>query len=262
MLLSMKISKQDFWRGTSDFYTYRHRLWESAFIRESWHGNLSIRLKTTKSTWLELYNVCLPNTTTQQNPFDPSLIKISPTSVILGDIHWHSQLWDPLQPPDSRDKIFERVLNNDFHIHNGSSAIMPSRITSNSSHPVISLCFNNWSAKTSWKLAELIGSSDHLSIVIKINHKIRYQSVIPRSARWRRNTVDWSCFTKEVESKMENLCKESNLSLCIAHFNNILTSTTTTDVGKLKLSKKSKPWMTLLVRAKIRIRNCLCQTVH
>ena len=32
---------------------------------------LSIRLKATKSTWLELCNVYLPNTTTQQNSFDP-----------------------------------------------------------------------------------------------------------------------------------------------------------------------------------------------
>ena len=52
-----------------------------------------------------------------------------------------------------------------------------------------------------------------------------------RSARWQRNGVEWSCFTKEVDSKMENLPKKPNLSLRIAHFSDILTSAVTTYVG-------------------------------
>ena len=38
--------------------------------------------------------------------------------------------------------------------------------------------------------------------IIVINHRIRYQSVIPRKARWRRNGVDWSSFTNKAESRM------------------------------------------------------------
>lgn len=55
-----------------------------------------ICFKTTKSTWLELYNVYLPNTTTHQNSFNPSLIKTTPTSIIPGNFTTHSQLWDSL----------------------------------------------------------------------------------------------------------------------------------------------------------------------
>ena len=66
--------------------------------------------------------------------------------------------------------------------------------------PDISLCGSNWSAKTSWKLAEPIGNSDHLPIIIKLNQKICYKPVIPRSAQWLKNGVDWSSFTNEVES--------------------------------------------------------------
>ena len=55
-----------------------------------------ICLKTTKSTWLELYNVYLPNTTTHQNSFNPSLIRPTPTSIIPGNFTAHSQLWDSL----------------------------------------------------------------------------------------------------------------------------------------------------------------------
>ena len=38
------------------------------------------------------------------------------------------------------------------------------------------------------------------------------------------NGIDWSCFSKEVESKIENLPKEPNLSLRSTRFNNILTT--------------------------------------
>ena len=61
---------------------------------------LSIRLKATKLTWFELYNVYLPNTSTQHNSFDPSLIKPGPSSLILGDLNGYSQMWDSFQPQD------------------------------------------------------------------------------------------------------------------------------------------------------------------
>ena len=100
------------------------------------------------------------------------------------------------------------------------------------STPDIFLCGSNWSARTSWRLAEPIGSSDHLPIIIELNHKICYKPVIPRSARWRKNGVDWSSFTNEVESKMSNLPNEPNLSLRVSRFNDILIFAATTHVGK------------------------------
>ena len=153
---------------------------------------LSIRLKTTKSTWLELYNVHLRNTSIQHNLFDPSLIKLGPSSLILGDLNGHSQMWDPIQTQDQRgDKILDWILDNDLHIFNDGSATRNSRITGNDSTPDISLSGSNWSAKTFWRLAEPIGNSDHLPILIEINHKIHYEPVVPRAARWRRNGVNW-----------------------------------------------------------------------
>ena len=56
---------------------------------------LSICIKATKSTWLELYNVYLPNTSTHHTSFDPSLIKPGPSSLILGDLNGHSQIGTP-----------------------------------------------------------------------------------------------------------------------------------------------------------------------
>ena len=151
-------------------------------------------------------------------------------------------MWDSSQPQDQRgDAILDWILDNDLHILNKGSATRTSRITGNDSNPNISLCGSNWSAKTSWRLAEPTGSSNHLPIIIEVNHKICYKPVIPRSARWRRNGVDWSCITKEVESKMGNLPHEPNLSLRVSCFNKILISAATTHVGKSKPSKRSKP---------------------
>ena len=172
-------------------------------------------------------------------------------------------MWDPIQPQDQcGDEILDWILDNDLRILDNGFANRTSRITGNDSTPDSSLCESNWSAKTSWRLAEPIGSSDHLSILIEINHKIHYKPVVPRAARWRRNGVDWPCFTNEVESKMSNLPDEPNLSLRVSRFNDILISAATTHVGKSKSSKKSKPWMTPHVRAKIRTRNSLRQTIH
>ena len=53
---------------------------------------LSIHLKATKSTWLELYKISLPNTSTQYNSFNPSLITPGPSSLILGDLTGQSQM--------------------------------------------------------------------------------------------------------------------------------------------------------------------------
>ena len=133
-------------------------------------------------------------------------------------------MWDSLQPQDQRgDEILDWILDNDndLHILDDGFATHTSRIIRNDSTADISLCKSNWLAKTSWRLAEPIGSSEHLPILIKINHKIRYQPVVPKAARWQRNGINWSCFTNEVESKMNNLHNEPNLSLCISRFNDI-----------------------------------------
>ena len=61
---------------------------------------------------------------------------------------------------------------------------------------------------------------------------------------------------------MSNLPNEPNLSLSVSRFNDILISAATTHIGESKPSKRSKPWMTPHVGAKIRKLNRLCQTIH
>ena len=61
---------------------------------------------------------------------------------------------------------------------------------------------------------------------------------------------------------MNNLPNKPNLSLPVCRFNDILFSAATTHFGKSKLSKRSEPWMTPHVRAKICNCNLLRQTIH
>ena len=172
-------------------------------------------------------------------------------------------MWDSFQSQDQGgDEIIDWVLDNDLHILTDGSATRTSQITGNDSITDISLCGSNWSGKTSWRLAEPIGSSEHIPIIIELNHKICYKPVIPRSAWWRRNSIDWSWFITEVESKMGNLPDEPSLSLRVSCLNDIFISAATNHVGKSKLRKKSKLWMTPHVRAKIRTRNRLRWTIQ
>ena len=128
---------------------------------------LPIRLKTSNSTWFELYNVFQPNTPTQNNSLDLSLIKLGPSSLILSNLNDHAQMLDLFQTSSfCGDEILDINLDNDLHILKDSSVTGSSRITEIDSIPNISLFVSNWSVKTFLKPAEPIGCPNHLRIVI------------------------------------------------------------------------------------------------
>ena len=84
----------------------------------------------------------------------------------------------------------------------------------------------------------------------------------PIKARWCCNGINWSSFIKEIEPQMQQLPKEPNISTCISQFSNILKSSASLHVGRIKLSKKPKPWINPPVWAKICHHNCLHLTIH
>ena len=160
---------------------------------------LSVRVRTQKSLRIEIYNIYIPYTTTQPTHFDPNLINPSPHSIIIGDFNSHSHLWDHVQPPDAwGDKITDWIINNDLHVLNDGSPTRTSRITGNHTRLV-----TLWSQLVNQNI--MVTSRSYWQFrpsIIVINHRIRYQPVIPRKARWRRNGVDWSSFTNKAESRM------------------------------------------------------------
>ena len=92
---------------------------------------LYIHLKVTKSTWLELYNVYLPNTSIRHNSFNPSLIKPGPSSLLLGYLSGHSQMWDSFQPQEQHgNEILDWILNNAMLLELVESPVMTAPPTS------------------------------------------------------------------------------------------------------------------------------------
>ena len=216
-----------------------------------------------KDKWIHLHNVYLPNTDTQVTRFNATLTNATPDSIIVGDFNGHSHLWDPVQPPDARgNELKGWIYDRNLQILNDGSPTRTSRITGNNSTLDLSICGGTWSTRTSWKTADPLGDSDHLPIQIVLHHTIRYQPVLPRKAKWRRNGVDWDKFRQVADEQMTNLLDEPILSKQMAQFTEILNSVAETHVGKTKPRKKAKPWMTPHVRAKIRIRNQLRRTIN
>ena len=246
------------------FFIYNSMIFEKLqSLKKTGMEILSIWVRTSKSLWIEIYNVYIPNMTTKQSHFDPNLINPFLHSIIIGDFNVHSHLWDHFQPPNTwGDKITDWIINKDLHVLINGSATLTSRITGNDSTPNLLLYGCNWSIKTSWSLAEPIGSSDCLPVSIVINHIIRYQPAIPRKAWWCCNGIHWSSFIKEIESQMQQLLEECNISIRISRFSNIIKSSASLHVGRPKPSKKSKPWINPPVWRKICQHNRLHRTIH
>ncbi len=222
----------------------------------------TVRIKADKNDWITLVNVYLPNTETQTTRFDPGMLSSTARSVIIGDLNAHSRLWDYEQTPDSRgQEIEDWIIEHDLFLLNNGSTTRHSRITGRGSTPDLSVCGSHWTRKATWEVLEPIGDSDHLPISITINHRIKYQPVLPRKASWKRNGVNWEEFSTKVDEQMTDLPEEPNLSVRIARFTNILTSTAEVHVGKSKPRPQGKSWMTPDVRAKIRTRNRLRRTI-
>ena len=154
------------------------------------------------------------------------------------------------------------IYDRNLHILKDGSPTRTSRLTGNNSTPDISICGGTWSIRTSWKTVDPLGDSDHLPIQIVLHHTIRYQPILPRKAKWRRNGVDCDKCRQVADEHMTNLLDEPILSKRMALFTEILNSVAETHVGKTKPRKKAKPWMTPHVRAKIRIRNQLRRTTN
>ena len=67
-------------------------------------------------------------------------IKLGLSSLIVSNLNGHSQMWDPLQPPDScGDEILNWIFDNNQYILYDSSATQTSQITHNNSTPNISI---------------------------------------------------------------------------------------------------------------------------
>ena len=200
------------------------------------------RIQLSKNKWLHISNVYVPPT----NSKGQDVIKLRTDAIpcinsalICGVFNAHSVLWDSRMS----------VLNN-------GDATRIDRSSGNLSTPDVTLCGADWMGKTEWAVAEPIGKSDHMPIVITINNDVKHQAVYVKKARWRSNGVEWEEFRQDIDSKMEGL-NEISLMNRIVQFNSTIIAAAKVHVRKVKPGKRTKMYMSPTLRESIRKRNRL-----
>ena len=83
-----------------------------------------------------------------------------------------------------------------------------------------------------------------------MNCDVKHQSVYGKRSKWRSNGVDWEKFRDEIEQRMQGL-EEMTLLNRIIKFNSVVIDSAKTHVRKVKPGKKTKVYMTPVVREKI-----------
>ena len=218
------------------------------------------RVKISRGRWIEMANMYSPPSNMTGHTVTLSLTDL-PTSekcFVAGDFNAHSPLWDSTQPSDNRgEEVTDWLIENDLSVLNDGSSTRHSRTTGTGSAPDITVCGSWWSARSQWRVGDEIGGSDHLPLVTTLTCQVKLQPIQYSTAKWKRNNVDWSKFTEEVESKMSGLMQEENIKRRILRFNSILTEAAEVHVGKSKPGKRTKCWMTPAVKTAVKKRNRL-----
>ena len=170
-------------------------------------------------------------------------------------------MWDYIQPEEARsEQVEDWLCDKQLTLLNDGRPTRFNRATGNGSTPDIAACGKSISGKTEWDVVEGIGSSDHLPTIITIWDKVNHHPVIGKPTMWKKN-VDWSKFTEETEKRFMDIEAEANITNRVLRFTDILTAVAEKHVGKSKPKRHTKPWLTPIVKQKIKLRNRLRRTV-
>ena len=218
----------------------------------------TFRIKMSRNKWVHISNVYIPpvNSKGQDSiKLRTDAIPALKSSLICGDFNAHSILWDySVEPDDRGGELVDWVFENNLCILNNGDGTRTNRTNGKLTTPDVTMCGSDWQGKAEWCVAEPIGSSDHLPIVITINGDVKHQSVQGKRAKWRDKGVDWSLYREELEQKMEGL-EELPLLGRIAKMTDIMKEAGKKLVRKVKPGKRTRVYLTPTVRDKIRIRN-------
>ena len=225
----------------------------------------TIRIKL-KNKWVKLTNLyCRPARSEgeEEVKFETSIIPVDRNSLICGDFNGHTELWDLLARPDDRGgEIEDWSIANDLTILNDGSPTRKDRHSGKESSPDITLCGPDFSTKCEWSVMEAVGNSDHSPILITIQVKVTHQTILGAASRWRTKDVDWNAFKERVEEELAKTKPPRNLKDRVNRFVSILTKAATELVGRTKPGKRSKPWFSPEVKAKVKRRNYLRKNIR
>ena len=219
----------------------------------------TIRVKLSRKKWVQITNLyCRPASSDNEVIFDTSIIPTGPNSLIFGDFNAHTELWDTVAKADDRgEEVVEWALDNDLTILNDGDATRFDRHSNRETAPDITLCGSELVSKCSWSTAEPIGNSDHFPIITTVQIGVTHQTILGAVSRWRVKGVDWKKFQDETEKEFAQLKPAKSIKDRASAFVDILSNVATKVVGRTKPGKRTKPWLTPVVKAKIKLRNRL-----
>ena len=220
----------------------------------------TIRVRISKNKWVYITNVYVPpvNSKGQVIVLRTDIIPTNSSSLICGDFNGHSALWDYNLNPDKRgEALVDWALDEDLEIINNGDPTRSDRGENETlSTPDVTFCGRDWSGKTEWSVAEAIGSSDHLPIIININACVKHQQVFGSRSKWKDKGADWESYRKQLEESAPDI-EQLELRSRIERFNQLMLDSAKAHVKKVKPGKKTRVYLTPAIRAKIKIRNNL-----
>ena len=227
----------------------------------------SFAIQISKNKWVKLVNIYCPppssSATIADLNMEVDIIPTAPNVIICGDFNAHSILWDTQIQTDARgEEIEDWIIDNNLTVLNEGEHTRINPATGGHSSPDISLCGTSWNNLISWTIINGLGSSDHNPILLDVAKEVKHNPVVLGKAKWRAKNVDWTPFTKEVEEKSIAWEETTNIHNEVRGFVRDVIDAGNKHVGKVKLGKNTKTWMTPPVRAAIRQRNRLRRNIN
>ena len=183
--------------------------------------------------------------------------------IVLGDFNAHSSLWDDNTKNGISDrrarKIEDWLAETGMASLNTGEATHVSRSTGTLSAPDITFAHSSMMDKLSWKTLNVLGS-DHKPILItyedemiRVNNKPKY--------KWKLGKADWENYSQDVEDSIPTTFDKSSITKLEKKLRKAMTNSANKNIGKKKITMKSKPWMTSEIKEAITKRNELRKTV-
>ena len=254
--------------GIRDTIPYRTSRSEFAGGKDEISEWMSIEIPIKGGQKLRFNNIYIPpirtqcSTTSREKKTELSTDKwmTSNFDCLFGDFNAKSEIWDDQVTEgkiqtDSRGTMIEEWLacTSMICLNDGS----PTRTDRNNridSAPDISFIHASLTDKFTWKVKDELGS-DHKPIIITYEDEmnIPLRKEIPLF-KWKLKDADWTKYHQETEKEVDSI-EDGSPEEMEEHLREIITQAARKNIGKKKVNRDSKPWLTPEIKAMIKKRN-------
>ena len=142
---------------------------------------------------------------------------------------------------------------------NTGEATHVNRSTGKLTAPDVTFAHSSMMDKLSWRTLNMLGS-DHNPILITYEDEMVRVNNKPKF-KWKLASADWENYMQDVEDAIPKTYDQSSINKLEKKLRKAMISSANKNIGKKKITMKSKPWMTNEIRDAITKRNELRKTV-